>query len=85
VHPHGWLSSAYYVQVPAACADAQRREGWLRFGQPDIDTGMAGLVQREVQPRPGRLALFPSMFWHGTTPFHDDAVRMTIAFDVMPL
>ncbi|MDP1646790.1 MAG: tetratricopeptide repeat protein [Rubrivivax sp.] len=85
VHPHGWVSSAYYVQVPASCADASRRDGWLRFGQPDIDTGLAGLVRREVAPAPGRLVLFPSMFWHGTTPLHDDAARLTIAFDVMPL
>jgi hypothetical protein len=28
--------------------------------------------------------LFPSLMWHGTTPFHDDAERLTIAFDVVP-
>lgn len=85
VHPHGWLSSAYYVQVPPAAADTSRREGWLQFGQPDFDLGAAGAVRRQVQPRPGRLALFPSMLWHGTTPFADDAPRLTIAFDVMPV
>jgi len=37
-----------------------------------------------VQPRVGRLVLFPSMFWHGTTPFDDAQARLTIAFDAVP-
>ena len=88
VHPHGWLSSTYYVSVPQACANAQARQGWLRFGRPDLPLpgiDLDSLVQREVQPVPGRLALFPSMAWHGTRPFEDEADRLTIAFDVMPM
>jgi tetratricopeptide (TPR) repeat protein len=88
VHPHGWVSSAYYVSVPPVCDDATRREGWLRFGRPDLPLpgiDRDSLVQRELQPRPGRLVLFPSMAWHGTRPFDDAAERLTIAFDVMPL
>lgn len=84
VHPHGWLSSAYYVQVPEAAADTQRREGWLQFGEPDFDAGLSDPVRLRIQPKPGRLALFPSLMWHGTTPFSDRSPRMTIAFDVMP-
>jgi len=86
VHPHGWISSAYYVQVPAVCADTTRREGWLRFGLPDLDLGLDPPLapSLEVQPQPGRLALFPSMLWHGTAPFHAAAHRLTIAFDVLP-
>ena len=87
VHPHGWLSSAYYVTVPEVCADTTAREGWLRFGRPDLPLpGIAldSLVQRELQPKPGRLVLFPSMAWHGTRPFNSTAERLTVAFDVMP-
>ena len=87
VHPHGWISSAYYVSVPPICADVSSRQGWLRFGRPDLPlpgADLDSLVQREVQPVPGRLVLFPSMAWHGTRPFEDAAERMTIAFDVMP-
>lgn len=87
VHPHGWVSSAYYVAVPEACADATARQGWLRFGRPDLPLpglDIDSLVQREAQPVPGRLVLFPSMAWHGTRPFDDGAERLTVAFDVMP-
>ncbi len=88
VHPHGWISAVVYVEVPPACADAARREGWLRFGQPDLDLsrlGVGPLARRMEAPRPGRLVVFPSMFWHGTTPFQDAQDRLTVAFDVVPL
>lgn len=87
VHPHGWVSSAYYVQVPPGAADAAQRRGWIQFGRPDLPlpgVPADALVRRMEAPVPGRLVLFPSMLWHGTTPFDDDAVRMTIAFDVVP-
>ncbi len=84
VHPHGWLSSACYVQVPPGCADPTRREGWLQFGAPDFDAGLDTAVRHWVQPRPGRLVLFPSFMWHGTTPFTDASPRLSMAFDVMP-
>jgi hypothetical protein len=56
--------------------------GWLKFGEPDIDLGLP--QHHAVQPRPGRLVLFPSYFWHGTVPFEDTAPRLTVAFDVRP-
>lgn len=87
VHPHGWVSSAYYVALPPAVADASRREGWIRFGVPDLPlpgVDLGSLARRIEQPRVGRLVLFPSMMFHGTTPFDDDAPRLTIAFDVVP-
>jgi hypothetical protein len=34
-----------------------------------------------VEPKPGRLALFPSTMWHGTRKF-PAGERMTVAFDV---
>lgn len=82
VHPQGWLSSAYYVDLPAA--DGTPRAGWLKFGEP----GMARPVcaaDHFVEPRPGTLVLFPSCFWHGTVPFTGGGRRLTAAFDVLPV
>jgi len=36
---------------------------------------------RTIEPKPGRLVLFPSTMWHGTRPF-DAGERLTVAFDV---
>jgi Flp pilus assembly protein TadD len=82
-HPDGWLSSAYYVETPPETADLKVRSGWIKFGEPRYT--VPGLTaERFVQPRPGRLVLFPSYMWHGTTAIHGDAPRLSIAFDVKP-
>jgi tetratricopeptide (TPR) repeat protein len=83
VHNEGWLSSAFYVELPTAPDDAPR-EGWIKFGEPGIATEPHLEAEHYVQPRPGRLVLFPSYMWHGTVPFTRDARRITIAFDVQP-
>jgi predicted Zn-dependent protease len=83
MHPRGWLSSAYYVSVPPELAGNPSRAGWLSFGRPPYP--VAGLEPTGwVEPRPGRLALFPSYQWHGVERFPGDGERMTIAFDVVP-
>jgi tetratricopeptide (TPR) repeat protein len=84
LHPGGWISSAYYVSLPAVVAETDRNEGWLQFGAPSYDIGLAKPVRRAVQPQPGRLVLFPSYMWHGTVPFRAPQNRTTIAFDVVP-
>ena len=84
VHPRGWISSAYYVALPEAVNDAERQEGWLKFGEPNFDCGIKNVVRRTVQPRVGTLVLFPSYMWHGTIPFRSNQSRTTIAFDVVP-
>lgn len=87
VHPCGWISACFYVSVPPSSADDGCRRGWLRLGKPDLPLPIdcEALVQREVQPRPGRLVLFPSYLWHGTRPFEEHgSERLTIAFDILP-
>ncbi len=83
-HPLGWISSAYYVEVPTEVAESDEHGGGLKFGEPDIDIGEAGKARRQEQPAVGRLALFPSYMWHGTVPFESDEPRMTVAFDIVP-
>lgn len=83
IHPEGWISSAYYLAVPAEVEDPVARSGWIKFGEP-LFPMPGGEPLRYVQPRTGRLVLFPSYMWHGTTPIHGDEPRMTIAFDAVP-
>ncbi len=83
VHTEGWISSAYYVEVPPEVADETAQRGWLKFGEPRFPVPGA-LPGKLVQPRAGRLVLFPSYLWHGTTPTVSDARRLTVAFDVVP-
>jgi tetratricopeptide (TPR) repeat protein len=80
IHKGGWISSAYYVGLPKT----EGEEGWLSFGTPPFDMGFDEPVRRKIEPKVGRLVLFPSYMWHGTTPFTPEETRTTIAFDVLP-
>lgn len=82
VHPQGWLSSAFYVDLPEAVA--AEPAGWLALGRPGVPTQPRLGPARHIRPEPGRLVLFPSYLWHGTEPFGGDAARLTVAFDLLP-
>lgn len=84
VHPMGWISSAFYVSVPDETEDAEAKPGWIKFGEPGIRTTPPLAPERHVQPKPGRLVLFPSYMWHGTVPFASNQQRLTVAFDAAP-
>lgn len=83
VHPQGWISSALYVALPPDSAQAGDRAGWLSLGEPQRELGVDLPPVRYVEPRVGRLVLFPSTMWHGTVPF-EEGERLTVAFDVRP-
>jgi tetratricopeptide (TPR) repeat protein len=84
VHPRGWISSAFYVELPDIMADARTDEGILSFGKPGLLTTPSLAAEYSVRPTPGMLVLFPSYFWHGTVPFHSPQPRLTVAFDAVP-
>lgn len=84
VHPRGWISSAFYVDLPDGMADAATPDGCLAFGEPGIVTAPSLHAQHRVRPEAGTLVLFPSYAWHGTVPFHSDHARLTVAFDAVP-
>jgi tetratricopeptide (TPR) repeat protein len=83
VHPQGWFSSALYLSLPETLGTGGKSEdhaGWLSLGEArDLVPGLA--PRRLVEPKPGRLVLFPSTMWHGTRPFAAGE-RLTIAFDI---
>lgn len=83
VHPQGWISSAFYVVTPEPTA-AEPVGGWLRFGAMKPGPNLELPAEYRIEPRPGRLALFPSFFWHGTEPFSGQGERLTMAFDAVP-
>ena len=83
-HPRGWISSAFYVELPDVTQDTQSQQGVLTFGEPGILTTPRLAAEYSVRPEVGELVLFPSYFWHGTTPFHSAQPRLTVAFDAVP-
>jgi tetratricopeptide (TPR) repeat protein len=84
-HIHsGWISSVYYVEVPKVTEESSDHQGWLKFGEPSTHIPLPQAIGRMVQPKAGRLVLFPSYLWHGTVPFQGPEARTTVAFDLLP-
>ncbi|HEV2748603.1 MAG TPA: putative 2OG-Fe(II) oxygenase [Allosphingosinicella sp.] len=83
IHPMGWFSSALYVALPMQEESGPPPAGWLTLGQPQAELGVPLDPFRLIEPKPGRLVLFPSTMWHGTMPIVGGE-RMTVAFDVAP-
>jgi tetratricopeptide (TPR) repeat protein len=84
VHPQGAISSALYLALPERAEGDPSEAGWLVLGEPPRDLGLDLPPHTKIEPKAGRLALFPSWMWHGTRPFAEGE-RMTVAFDVAPL
>lgn len=84
VHPRGMLSSACYVSLPEAMGSDDPLEGALELGRPPVELGIDLSPLVTIRPEVGKLALFPSYFFHGTRPF-SSGERLTVAFDVVPL
>ncbi len=86
VHSNGWISSAFYVDVPSEIGrDGDTHEGWIKFGESGLNLGSEReCIEKIVQPQPGLLVLFPSYMWHGTVPFSGGSTRLTAPFDIVP-
>ena len=79
-HPLGWISSALYIALPGEAERGGGEAGWLTLGEANI-LGLDLPPIRLIEPKPGRLILFPSTMWHGTRPF-EAGERLAVAFDV---
>ena len=85
IHPLGWLSGVYYARVPPDMGDGGPESGWLEFGTPPERYSLRSAPElRRVEPREGRLVIFPSYFYHRTLPFASAAARISLAFDAVP-
>ncbi|CAM4292280.1 Tetratricopeptide repeat protein [Novosphingobium lubricantis] len=81
IHPYGWFSSAFYVAVPTDKERGPAPAGWLVLGEPEEGLGLSLPQLGAVEPKPGRLVIFPSTMWHGTRAF-GSGLRMSVAFDI---
>lgn len=81
IHPQGILSSACYICLPESLGSADTKDGWLDIGAPPKELKLDLPPLASIEPKPGRLALFPSYLFHGTRPFRSGE-RLTVAFDV---
>lgn len=85
VHQNGWLSGAYYVEVPDSISEGASTGGCIGFGLPEEIVGKAchdAFGLSIVRPRSGRLLLFPSHSYHRTFAHGGQGRRICVAFDI---
>ena len=94
-HPGAYWSGVYYVDDGGIAADASLG-GELEFmdprgplpamNAPHLGCAMAGGLSagatERVQPKAGRLVMFPSWLLHQVRPYRGDAARISIAFNL---
>jgi tetratricopeptide (TPR) repeat protein len=87
VHPNAWLSGTYYVQTGDIIdAGDNTMGGCLEVGPPPkAHYKTENYPRRVVTPKEGHMAMFPSYVWHRILPFSDRGVRISYAFDVVPV
>ena len=81
IHAPNWLSGVYYPEFHHA--GSQDDEGAFAIGVLPAELGGGGHTTI-LQPRAGRMILFPSYLWHATLPFGGDQERISFAFDLVP-
>lgn len=87
MHPDGWLSGGYYVDVPDVVVDGAGEAGCFAFGLPEDEVGSAAATDYGaalLRPVPGLLSVFPSHAYHRTFAHKTDGRRICIAFDICP-
>ncbi|WP_345840472.1 2OG-Fe(II) oxygenase family protein [Sphingomonas oligophenolica] len=87
VHQNGWLSGAYYVDIPDFILNGEGPGGCVAFGLPE---GIVGdephekFGTRVFRPCSGLVMMFPSHSFHRTYAHRGDKRRICLAFDIAP-
>lgn len=94
-HPGGFWSGVYYVDDGGIAADPGLG-GELEFLDPRgagpvmyaphlgfaMQGGLSGGANERLIPRAGRLVMFPAWLMHQVRPYHGNAERISIAFNL---
>jgi Flp pilus assembly protein TadD len=85
IHFAGYIGGVYYPLLPDIVAQpGESGAGWFELGRPpERFCCHAEPLARRIQPKEGRLLLFPGYFFHNTIPFVSTQRRISIAFDLM--
>lgn len=86
IHPRGWISGVYYVDVPKLAPGGVDHPGAIEFGPFPFggNTDALRALCWHLMPTPGLLLLFPSYYAHHTWATGVAATRISVAFDVRP-
>ena len=85
-HHHGdaFLSAIYYADIPERMdGEEGPRAGWLEIGRPDFGIEIGDNDVFYIEPKIGKLVMFPSYFFHAVLPTQNKRARISVASDIM--
>jgi hypothetical protein len=83
-HSDAFLSAIYYPGVPEVMQGVDGpHAGWLEVGSSNLAIEMADEDVFYLEPKIGKLVIFPSYFFHAVLPTHNSLPRVSIASDLM--
>ena len=84
LHPTGWISGSFYLNVPN---DIKSHEANIQFdvqGQLPLFNDKIKIETKNIMPEVGKLIIFPSSLYHCTTPFSSkESYRQALNFDLV--
>ena len=84
LHPTGWISGSFYLNVPN---DIKSHEANIQFdvqGQLPLFNDKIKIETKNIMPEAGKLIIFPSSLFHCTPPFSSkESYRHALNFDLV--
>jgi len=80
-HSSGWLSAVFYLDIPDKL---KGDEGNIEFSLHGYEFPKNSNIipKKKIEPKDGKLILFPSTLYHKTIPFKSKKERISMAFDL---
>jgi uncharacterized protein (TIGR02466 family) len=84
IHEESWISGAYYCKVPKITKNSDSKLGFFEYGCIPNDINYINSERKFIEPKEGKLIIFPSYLYHQTIPHESQEDRISIAFDLTP-
>ena len=82
IHPSGWVSGVFYLQIPKGIKKDEAGIEFSLHGDDYYIRNKNTIPIKRFQPMKGDIIFFPSSLFHRTIPFTSDQERICIAFDL---
>jgi len=89
LHANSYFSGVLYLDAPASPGNIGFKDPRAASEMLSFDYKPGSMFKErtiEIEPKTGRMLIFPSWLYHGTRPgnFNDDENRISLSFNILP-
>ncbi|MCC2605522.1 2OG-Fe(II) oxygenase family protein [Planctobacterium marinum] len=82
IHAESQLTGVFYLTTYKAPSSGTEEGGYLKIGEAPLQNPESSSVMKLLKAEVGRLYIFPSYFWHATSPLGDAGQQITVSFEI---